>query len=87
MGLDMVTPVCYFEIAEGDSPSLKGVRQTAKTKTSTDVKRRYNERVYTRIYLQVPKDTGDAFKAKCKAQGIAQRSVLTEAIENFLRDE
>lgn len=57
-----------------------------KTTTSTEVKRRYNERVYTRIYLQVPKDTGDAFKAKCEREGIAQRTVLIDAIENFLRD-
>lgn len=58
-----------------------------KTTTSTEVKRRYNERVYTRIYLQVPKETGDAFKAKCEKQGIAQRAVLIDAIDAFLADE
>jgi len=62
------------------------VKLTAKTKTSTDVKRRYNERVYSRIYLQLPKDIVEAFKAQCKATGISQASVLLEAIENFLRD-
>lgn len=58
---------------------------STKTTTSTDVKRRYNERVYTRIYLQVPKETGDAFKLKCEQTGTAQRQVLIDAIENFLR--
>lgn len=57
----------------------------AKTHTSTEVKRRYNESVYTRIYLQVPKETGDAFKAKCEKLGIPQRQVLIEAIEYFLK--
>ncbi len=54
--------------------------------TSTEVKRRYNEKVYTRIYLQVPKETGDAFKAKCEKDGVSQRAVLIEAIEIFIRD-
>ena len=55
-----------------------------KTKTSTEVKRRYNEKAYTRIYLQVPKEQGEAFKAKCEAEGIPQRQVLMEAITRFL---
>lgn len=58
-----------------------------KTTTSTEVKRRYNERVYTRIYLQVPKATGDAFKAKCEKTGISQRAVLIDAIEQFLNEQ
>lgn len=56
-----------------------------KTTTSTEVKRRYNEQAYTRIYLQVPKETGDSFKAKCDKLGIPQRQVLIEAIEYFLK--
>lgn len=57
----------------------------AKTTTSTEVKRRYNERVYSRIYLQLPKEVVEAFKAKCKDLGVSQASVLLESIENFLR--
>ena len=56
-----------------------------KTTTSTEVKRRYNERVYTRIYLQVPKELGDAFKDTCDRLGISQRQVLIEAIEYFMK--
>lgn len=57
-----------------------------KTTTSTEVKRRYNEKTYGRIYLQLPKETVEAFKAKCGRLNISQASVLLDAIENFLRD-
>ena len=57
-----------------------------KTTTSTEVKRRYNEKTYTRIYLQVPKDQGERFKEKCKRENTSQASVLKEAIEKFLED-
>lgn len=57
-----------------------------KSKTSTEVKQRYNERVYTRIYLQVPKELGEKFKSKCESEGIPQRKILIEAIEKFLGD-
>lgn len=52
--------------------------------TSTDVKRRYNEKAYTRIHLQVPKELGEKFKAKCERENVPQRQVLIEAIEHFL---
>ena len=55
-----------------------------KTTTSTDVKRRYNERVYSRIYLQLPKEVVEAFKLKCTSDGVSQASVLLAAIEKFL---
>ena len=38
-----------------------------KTRTSTEVKRRYNEKTYTLISASVPKETAAAFKAKCAA--------------------
>ena len=57
-----------------------------KTHTSTEVKRRYNERVYARIYIQLPKDTVDKFKERCKQLDIPQRQVILEAIEKFLEE-
>ena len=36
-------------------------KQKRKTHTSTDVKRRYNEKVYDRISLSVPKEMAAAF--------------------------
>ena len=57
-----------------------------KTTTSTEVKRRYNDRVYCKVQAELPRDTVTEFKAKCKSKGISQASILLEAIENFLRD-
>ncbi len=55
-----------------------------KTTTSTEVKRRYNDKVYSRIVAELPKDTVAAFKAKCKERGVSQARVILDAIENFL---
>lgn len=55
-----------------------------KTRTSTEVKRRYNEKTYTLISASVPKETAAAFKAKCAAEGIPQAHIIKKAIEDFL---
>lgn len=60
--------------------------QKRKTHTSTDVKRRYNEKVYDRIGLSVPKEMAAAFKAKCAAEGVSQAQVLKRAIEAYLAE-
>lgn len=57
-----------------------------KTHTSTDVKRRYNEKMYDRIGLSVPKELAAAFKAKCAAEGVSQAQVLKRAIEAYLAE-
>ncbi len=55
-----------------------------KTETSTEVKRRYNDKVYSKVQAELPKETVAAFKEKCKAKNVSQASVLLEAIKNFL---
>ena len=55
-----------------------------KTRTSTEVKRRYNEKTDTLISASVPKETAAAFKAKCAAEGIPQAQIIKKAIEDFL---
>jgi hypothetical protein len=55
-----------------------------KTRTSTEVKRRYNEKTYTLISASVPKETAAAFKEKCAAEGIPQAQIIKKAIEDFL---
>ena len=55
-----------------------------KTRTSTEVKRRYNEKTYTLISASVPKETAAAFKAKCAAEGIPQAQIIKKEIEDFL---
>lgn len=59
----------------------------ARTKTSTEVKRRYNDKVYSAVRAELPKDTVAAFKEKCKKTGISQASVILEAIEDFLQND
>lgn len=58
-----------------------------KTHTSTEVKRRYNEKVYSNISLAVPKDIAEQFREKCKSLEVSQRQVLLQAIENFLKEK
>ena len=65
---------------------MEGSDTMAKTKTSTEVKRRYNDSVYGKIQCELPKDTVAAFKAKCKETGISQASVIKDAIEKFIQE-
>ena len=54
------------------------------SKTSTEVKRRYNEKTYTQIRAALPKELAEAFKAECERRGVSQASVIKEAVEKFL---
>lgn len=56
-----------------------------KTKTSTEVKTRYNQKTYDVIAVRVPKETAKAFKAKCAAEGVPQAQIIKQAIEAFLQ--
>ena len=84
-GLDILHRVCYLVNAAGERQRKEMIPAARKTTTSTEVKRRYNDRVYCKVQAELPRDTVTAFKAKCKSKGISQASVLLEAIENFLR--
>lgn len=55
-----------------------------KTKTSSAVKQRYNEKVYDVISIRVPKALAAAFREKCVTDGIPQAQVIKKAIEDFL---
>lgn len=56
----------------------------AKTHTSTEVKRRYNEKVYKGIHYQLPIELVEKFKKKCAENGVSQASVIREAMEDYL---
>lgn len=58
-----------------------------KTHTSSEVKRRYNDKTYTRISVSVKKDTATAYKEKCERLGISYSEPLHEAINEFLSGE
>lgn len=57
-----------------------------KTKTSSAVKRRYNQKNYGAVTAYVPKELAAAFKAKCAAKGVPQAQVIKKAIEEFLAE-
>ena len=56
-----------------------------KTKTSTEVKKRYNQKTYDVIAVRVPKEMAKAFKAKCTAEDIPQAQIIKRAIKEFLQ--
>ena len=58
-----------------------------KTHTSTAVKRRYNERVYGRIGVSLPKELVNKFKEECIKRNVSQAEVIKQAIEDFLKEE
>lgn len=55
-----------------------------KTNTSTEVKRRYNQKTYSQIIVSVKKDTAAKFRTKCEEKGISYSEILKKAIEEFL---
>lgn len=56
-----------------------------KTKTSTEVKSRYNQKTYDVISIRVPKELAAAFREKCDAEGAVQAQIMKKAIEEFLQ--
>lgn len=58
-----------------------------KTKTSSEVKNRYNKKVYDSITVRVPKDLAQAFKQKCNEQAIPQAQIVKKAINDFLNEQ
>ena len=56
-----------------------------KTKTSTEVKNRYNSKVYDQLSFKLPKELVAAFKEKCAAEGISQAQIIKKAIEDYLK--
>lgn len=58
-----------------------------KTKTSTEVKARYNKKVYDVISVRIPKEMAEAFRVKCADTGIAQAQVIKQAIEEFIKNQ
>lgn len=62
------------------------MEEKRKTKTSSAVKNRYNNKVYGSIIVRVPKEQAEAFKAKCAAEGIPQAQIIKRAIDQFLAE-
>ena len=56
------------------------------SKTSNESKLKYNKKAYSPLYVQLPKELVETFKAECKEQNISQAKVIRIAIENFLKE-
>ncbi len=55
-----------------------------KSRTSTEVKTRYNNKTYDVISVRVPKEMAADFKRKCAETGIPQAQIVKNAIAGFL---
>lgn len=59
----------------------------SKSRTSTEAKRRYNNKVYLPVHAELPKDLVTRFREECSKLGVSQASILKELIESFLGDK
>lgn len=57
-----------------------------KTHTSTEVKKRYNQKTYTQIIVSVKKEIAAEYKEKCDNAGIPYSKPLHEAILKFIEE-
>lgn len=53
-------------------------------KTSTDAKRRYNEKAYDRIALTVPKGKKEVYRERAAEQGMSLNSYINKLLEDDL---
>lgn len=56
-----------------------------KTRTSTAVKQRYNEKVYDVISVRIPKELAAQFKEKCAERGDSQAGIIKQAIADYIQ--
>ena len=57
-----------------------------KPRTSSEVKRRYNEKTYDRLVVSVKKETATAYKTKCEKLGVSYSEPLHKAISEFIKE-
>ena len=60
------------------------MEEKRKTVTSTEVKRRYNQKVYSQISFSAPKELVEEFRGICRNIGISQASVFKKFIADFV---
>lgn len=60
-------------------------RTKRKTHTSTQVKRRYNKKVYTRVFADLPTELVEKFKETAKANGDTTASIFRECIKEYIK--
>lgn len=58
-----------------------------KTTTSTEVKARYNAKVYSPVSVKLPKALVSDFRKKCSEEGVSQAQIIKVAIEKYLEEK
>ena len=64
----------------------KNIKPKRKTTTSSKVKRRYMDKVYSRVAVDLPKALVADFKAAVQAKGTSTAAVFREAMEKFIAE-
>lgn len=70
---------------EKTNPAMQS-KPKRKTHTSTAVIRRYINKVYTRIYADLPKELVADFKEAVKANGTTVAAVFRETMEKYIQE-
>lgn len=80
--------IYYICLRWKSGPRKRGEKQNERVsimgKTSTQSKRKYNDKTYTRVYADLEKDMVERFKEKCNAESIPQAKIIKSAVEKFL---
>lgn len=63
------------------------MEEKRKSKTSTQVKAKYNNKVYDQVSFRAPKELVEKFKIKCAEAGVSQAQIFKKAMEDFLSEQ
>ena len=66
---------------------MKSIESKRKTKTSNEVKQRYNAKTYDQFNIRVRKEVSALYKAKCERLGIPYTEPIHAAIQAFINEE
>lgn len=56
-------------------------------KSATRAKTKYNDKMYDRFTLRLPKELASLFRAKCEQDGISHSQVFRDAAERFIEQK
>ena len=57
-----------------------------RSKTSYEVKKRYEDKMYTMIAARVPKDLAEQFRTVTAERGDSQAAIIKKAIETYIAE-
>lgn len=57
------------------------------SKTSWQVKDKYNKKTYRSFRTQIPIDLAEKFAEKCKSEGVSMTEVIKRGMEKFIENK